>query len=116
MDEADAPVSEKNTGAVDVAVSPMMISAVEVVFRTTSVDALYVQLLSPVTLDGQFVPFARQTDWPATVSEFNKREEPEAEVNARFVVVAFVPVEFVNVSPCNDVVPVAVMFDAVRPP
>jgi hypothetical protein len=37
-------------------------------------------------------------------------------VAKRFVVVTEVPVAEVKVRPCNDVVPVAVMFEVVRPP
>lgn len=88
---------------------------------------------------GQFVLSCKHTLIPLTVSAvviFNVPPIPEPNVSAlvskevpvailnerRPVVVAFTPVAFVNVSPDNDElpvtlnVPVAEMFDAVRPP
>ena len=55
-----------------------------------------VSRVSDSTVAGQFVPFARQTDWPETEMVFSINEEPEAEVKARFVVVALVEVTFPN--------------------
>jgi hypothetical protein len=49
-----------------------------------------VRRVSDSVVAGQLVPLARQTDWPATVREFNKRDEPDADVNSRLVEVAFV--------------------------
>ena len=62
---------------------------------TTTLSVLEVRLTTvPPSVHAQFVPFARQTDWPEMERVLRSKDEPEAAVKARFVVVAFVDVVF----------------------